>query len=304
MMTTYHEPVLLKESVDALDIKENGLYVDATYGGGGHSKEILCRLGKKGKLLVIDQDQDALANASDDPRCIHVRHNYRYMYHFLRYYGMFPVDGVLADLGISSHQIDEAERGFSIRFNAALDMRMSRESELTAAGILNSYPEADLVKVFSEYGEVFNSKTLARKIVEARASGPINEIDEFKKIMAPVADRMHESQYYAKVFQALRIEVNDELGSLKELLVQCISSVRPGGRLSVITYHSLEDRIVKNFISKGRFEGEVEKDLFGNVPDLAFVAVNKKPVTAGEDEIQQNPRSRSAKLRIAERRLT
>ncbi len=304
MMTTYHEPVLLKESIDALNIKEDGLYVDATYGGGGHSKEILSRLGKKGKLLVIDQDQDALANASDDQRCIHVRHNYRYMYHFLRYYSMFPVDGVLADLGISSHQIDEAERGFSIRFNAALDMRMSREADLTAASILNNYSEVELVRVFSEYGEVFNSKTLARKIVEVRSSSPINEIDELKKIMAPLADRLHESQYYAKVFQALRIEVNDELGSLKELLVQCIPSIRPGGRLSVITYHSLEDRIVKNFISKGKFEGEVEKDLFGNTPDVAFTALNKKPVTAAESEIQNNPRSRSAKLRIAERSMS
>lgn len=292
----------MQESVDALNIKEDGLYVDATYGGGGHSNEILRRLGKKGRLLVIDQDKDAMKNATDDPRCIYVRHNYRYMYHFLRYYNMIQVDGVLADLGISSHQIDEAERGFSIRFNAALDMRMSRESELSAADILNTYSESELVRVFSEYGEVFNSKTLARKIVEARASGPLTEIDELKSVMAPVADRIHESQYYAKVFQALRIEVNDELGSLKEMLTQCIRVIRPGGRLSVITYHSLEDRIVKNFIAKGKFEGEVEKDMFGNVADLAFTALNKKPVTAGDNELGTNPRSRSAKLRIAERR--
>ena len=303
-MTTYHEPVLLQESVDALNIKEDGVYVDATYGGGGHSREILRRLGKKGKLLVIDQDEDALTNASNDPRCIHVRHNYRYMYHFLRYYSLIPVDGVLADLGISSHQIDEAERGFSIRFNANLDMRMSRESLLTAAIVLNTYSEQDLVSVFSQYGEVFNSKTLARKIVEARAVSSIQEIDQFKTIMAPIADRVHESQYYAKVFQALRIEVNDELGSLKEMLTQCVATVRPGGRLSVITYHSLEDRIVKNFIAKGKFEGEVEKDLFGNVPDVAFTALHKKPIIAGEKEIQENPRSRSAKLRIAERRAS
>ena len=303
-MTTYHEPVLLQESVDALNIKEDGVYVDATYGGGGHSREILRRLGKKGKLLVIDQDEDALTNASNDPRCIHVRHNYRYMYHFLRYYSLIPVDGVLADLGISSHQIDEAERGSSIRFNANLDMRMSRESLLTAAIVLNTYSEQDLVSVFSQYGEVFNSKTLARKIVEARAVSSIQEIDQFKTIMAPIADRVHESQYYAKVFQALRIEVNDELGSLKEMLTQCVATVRPGGRLSVITYHSLEDRIVKNFIAKGKFEGEVEKDLFGNVPDVAFTALHKKPIIAGEKEIQENPRSRSAKLRIAERRAS
>jgi len=300
-MTTYHEPVLLKESVDALNIKEDGLYVDATFGGGGHSAEILKRLGSKGKLIVFDQDLDALANAPDDSRCIFVRHNYRYLYHFLRYYSMIPVDGILADLGISSHQIDAAERGFSIRFNASLDMRMSRDKELSAAEILNTYSESELVRVFSEYGEVFNSKTLARKIVEARIAAPIKEIDEFKTVIAPLVDRLHESQYYAKVFQALRIEVNDELSSLKELLIQCIRTIKPGGRLSVITYHSLEDRIVKNFISKGKFEGEVERDMFGNTPDLAFSAVNKKPLTAGDTEINSNPRSRSAKLRIAER---
>jgi len=303
-MTTYHEPVLLKESVDALNIKENGLYVDATFGGGGHSAEILRRLGSKGKLLVFDQDLDALANAPDDPRCIYVRHNYRYLYHFLRYYSMIPVDGVLADLGISSRQIDAAERGFSIRFNATLDMRMSRDSEVSAADILNTYSETELVRVFSDYGEVFNSKTLARKIVEARAEKQIQEIDDFKLLMAPIADRVHESQYYAKVFQALRIEVNDELGSLKELLTQCIRTIKPGGRLSVITYHSLEDRIVKNFIAKGKFEGEVEKDMFGNSPDMAFSAVNKRPLTAGNAELNANPRSRSAKLRIAERNIS
>ncbi len=300
-MTTYHEPVLLQESIDALNIREDGLYVDATFGGGGHSAEILSRLGKKGRLLVIDQDLDAMENAPNDPRCIYVRHNYRFLYHFLRYYAMIPVDGVLADLGISSHQIDAAERGFSIRFNAALDMRMSRDSSLSAADILNNYSEPELVRVFSEYGEVFNSKTLAKRIIEARALKPIHEIDEFKAVMSPVADRMHESQYYAKVFQALRIEVNDELGSLKEMLTQCIRAIRPGGRLSVITYHSLEDRIVKNFIAKGKFEGEVQKDMFGNVPDVAFKSVNKKPLTAGEQEVSENPRSRSAKLRIAER---
>ncbi len=301
-MTTYHKPVLLQESVDALNIREDGLYVDATYGGGGHSAEILRRLGKKGRLLVIDQDKDALAQAPDDPRCVFVRHNYRYLYHFLRYYKMSPVDGVLADLGISSHQIDEAARGFSIRFNAPLDMRMSRDSELSAATIVNTYPEMDLVRVFSEYGEVFNSKTLAKRIVDARKDHEILEIDDFKELIAPVADRIHESQYYAKVFQALRIEVNDELGSLKEMLTQCIRTVKPGGRLVVITYHSLEDRIVKNFISKGKFEGELQKDLFGNTPDVAFSAVNKKPIVAGENEVLDNPRSRSAKLRIAERR--
>jgi 16S rRNA (cytosine1402-N4)-methyltransferase len=302
MMTTYHKPVLLIESVDALDIKEDGWYVDATYGGGGHSAEILRRLGPKGKLLVFDQDMDAMEHAPDDKRCIYVRHNYRYLYHFLRYYGMMQVDGVLADLGISSHQIDAAERGFSTRFNATLDMRMSRDSDLQASTILNTYSENDLVRIFSTYGEVFNSKTLAKRIVEARKLQPINEVDEFKAIMSPIADKVHESQYYAKVFQALRIEVNDELGSLKEMLTQCIRIIKPGGRLSVITYHSLEDRILKNFIAKGKFEGDVEKDMFGNAQDVAFGAVNKKPIIASEDEINENPRSRSAKLRVAERK--
>ncbi len=300
MMTTYHKPVLLKESVDALNIKEDGLYVDVTFGGGGHTAEILRRLGAKGRVLVVDQDEDAMANITKDPRCIFVRHNYRYLYHFLRYYNMIPVDGVLADLGISSHQIDEAERGFSIRFNAALDMRMNRESVLSAADIINTYSETDLVKIFSEYGEVFNSKTLAKRIVEGRNTR-IESIDDFKQLIAPVADKIHESQYYAKVFQALRIEVNDELGSLKEMLTQCTRVIKPGGRLSVITYHSLEDRIVKNFIAKGKFEGEVEKDIFGNFANVAFSSVTKKPITAEENEVIENPRARSAKLRIAER---
>jgi 16S rRNA (cytosine1402-N4)-methyltransferase len=303
MMTTYHEPVLLKESVDALNVREDGVYVDATFGGGGHATEILKRLGKKGRLLVIDRDLDAMRNFSGDSRCVFVRHNYRYLYHFIRYYSLIPIDGLLADLGISSHQIDEAARGFSFRFDAPLDMRMSHESRLTAATILNSYSEEELVRIFSSYGEVSNSKTLARKVIQFRAVESFQTINQFKEAVTPIADRGNESQYLAKVFQALRIEVNDELGSLKEMLTQCIRVIRPGGRLSVITYHSLEDRIVKNFIGRGRFEGEPEKDMFGNMPETPFMALNKKPIEAQEEEIASNPRSRSAKLRIAERRM-
>jgi 16S rRNA (cytosine1402-N4)-methyltransferase len=301
MTTTYHEPVLLTESVEALQIRKDGVYVDATFGGGGHSRAILDKLGENGRLIAFDRDEDALKNAPDDKRFILVRHNYRYLKNFLRYHNCFPVDGILADLGISGWQIDEAERGFSIRFDAGLDMRMNRESELTAASVLNTYPEDELVRIFSSYGEVFNAKTLARRISEKRKSNSIQRITEFKEILAPLADRQHESQYYAKVFQALRIEVNDELGSLKDFLAQCQQVLKPGGRLVVIAYHSLEDRLVKNMMTKGKFEGEVETDLFGNRRDNFFRVINKKPVEASSEELQKNPRSRSARLRIAEK---
>ncbi|HRH65955.1 MAG TPA: 16S rRNA (cytosine(1402)-N(4))-methyltransferase RsmH [Bacteroidia bacterium] len=301
MTTSYHEPVLLRESVDALDIIADGVYVDVTFGGGGHSREILGRLGPKGKLVAFDQDEDAQKNTIHDPRFILVRHNYRYVLQFLRYYGLLPVDGLLADLGISSFQIDEAAKGFSIRFNAPLDMRMNQQSELTAARVVNEYTEQDLLRVFSEYGEVRNAKSLVRRIAEERKGRVIDEIEDFKARIAPCVDRQHESQYYAKVFQALRIEVNDELGSLKELLIRSAEIIKPGGRLVVIAYHSLEDRLVKNFITRGKFEGEAEKDLFGNTTDLPFRALTKKPLEAGVVETERNPRARSAKLRIAER---
>jgi 16S rRNA (cytosine1402-N4)-methyltransferase len=301
MTTTYHEPVLLTESVEALQIRKDGVYVDATFGGGGHSRAILDQLGRNGKLIAFDRDEDALKNAPDDERFILVRHNYRYLKNFLRYHSCFPVDGILADLGISGWQIDEAERGFSIRFDAGLDMRMNRESELTAASVLNTYSEDELVRIFSSYGEVFNAKTLARRISEKRKSNSIQRVTEFKEILAPLADRQHESQYYAKVFQALRIEVNDELGSLKDFLAQCQQVLKPGGRLVVISYHSLEDRLVKNMMTKGKFEGEVETDLFGNRRDNFFKVINKKPVEASAEELQKNPRSRSARLRVAEK---
>jgi len=292
---------MLKECIDALGIVENGVYVDVTFGGGGHSREILRRLGPKGKLIAFDQDEDAQRNRISDPRFVLVRHNYRYIRQFLRYYDVLPVNGLLADLGISSYQIDEASKGFSIRFNAPLDMRMNRQGSLTAARVLNEYPERELVRVFSDYGEVRNAKSLVRLILEMRMEKKIEEIEDFKQRISSVADRQHESNYYAKVFQALRIEVNDELGALKELLIRSAEVVAPGGKLVVMAYHSLEDRLVKNFIARGKFEGETEKDLFGNAIQVPFRALTKKPLEAGEEEINRNPRARSAKLRIAER---
>ena len=292
---------MLRESVDALEIKKDGVYVDVTFGGGGHAKAILEKLGDKGRLFAFDQDEDAIKNIIIDKRLTLIRHNYRYLKNFLRYYDALPVDGILADLGISSYQINEAERGFSLRFNASLDMRMNRESLLTAADVVNTYSENELVKIFSGYGEVFNAKTLARKITSSRKEKKIKDINEFREAIIDCVDKQNENQYYAKVFQALRIEVNDELESLKSMLAQSAQVLSSKGRLVVISYHSLEDRLVKNIISKGKFEGEIEKDLFGNVSDSLFSAVNKKPIEATEEETKRNPRARSAKLRIAQR---
>lgn len=297
----YHEPVLLQESVEALNIIAGGIYVDATFGGGGHSKEILKRLSAQGKLFAFDQDADAAKNKISDKRFMLIGHNFRYTKRFLKYYDALPVNGLIADLGISSHQINVAERGFSIRFDAALDMRMNKETELTAATVINEYSEENLVQLFSEYGEVRNARTLARKIVEARKQKQIKTISEFKSAVESCADRGMENQYFAKVFQALRIEVNNELGVLKDLLMQCPDVIMKGGMLVVISYHSLEDRLVKNFIAKGKFDGEVEKDIYGNPAGVPFKAVNKKPVLPSEEELKRNPRARSAKLRIAER---
>jgi 16S rRNA (cytosine1402-N4)-methyltransferase len=302
MTGAYHNPVMLEECIDALEIKPSGVYVDVTFGGGGHSQAILNKLGSNGRLIAFDRDEAASANAIADERFTLVNHNYRYLKNFLRYYNAIPVDGILADLGISSHQIDEASRGFSIRFNAPLDMRMSRESALTAADVINTYEETELVRIFSKYGEVFNAKTLAKKIVEARNGKSITDIDEFRGVISTCADKLHESQYFAKVFQALRIEVNEELDSLKEMLEQAAFTLCSGGRMVVISYHSLEDRLVKNLISKGKFEGEVEKDLFGNAENVPLVAITKKPMEASEMEVKKNPRARSAKLRIAEKK--
>lgn len=300
-MTTYHEPALLNECIEAMQIQPDGVYVDVTFGGGGHSKEILKRLGENGRLIAFDQDEDAERNKIIDKRFVLVKQNYRFLKKFLRYYNVIPVSGILADLGISSYQIDEASRGFSIRFDADLDMRMNRSGKTTAADILNKYSETKLIAVFSEFGEVHNSKTLAKKIVDYRKGEKFKTIDQFKSAISSCVDKAAESQYYAKVFQALRIEVNEELESLKEMLEQSAEVLTPGGRLVVLSYHSLEDRLVKNIIAKGKFEGESEKDLFGNVKGSPFSPINRKPIEASSEEKVSNPRSRSAKLRIAEK---
>ena len=295
----YHTSVLLHECIEGLAIKPDGVYVDVTFGGGGHSAAILEKLGKKGKLFAFDQDQDALQNAPDDDRFTLVHANFRDLKRFLRLHNALGVDGILADLGVSSWQFDTAERGFSYRFDGPLDMRMNRFAEKTAAQVLNTYSAEDLQKMFGEYGEVRNSKTLANAIVEQRSSQPLETIADLKSIAEQ--NRMGEAhKYLAQVFQAIRIEVNDELGALKDFLLQSIEVLNPGGRLVVLTFHSLEDRLVKNIIKNGNFEDEPVKDFFGHFK-LDLKAVNKKPVTASNEELKRNSRSRSAKLRIAEK---
>lgn len=293
----YHTTVLLHEAVDGLDIKPDGVYVDATFGGGGHSRLILEKLGPQGRLIAFDQDADAWKNKPDDDRLIPVTENFRYMQRFLRLHGYKEVDGILADLGVSSFQFDTAERGFSIRFDGPLDMRMDKRSELTAAKILQTYSEAQLLQIFEQYGEVRNSKQLAKHIVGNRKGTTVQTIASLKALLAPVM-RGNPNKYLAQVFQALRIEVNDELGVLKELLQQAAKSLKPEGRLSVISFHSLEDRIVKHYIKRGRWDEakEYEEEIR---PMLR--PVNAKPIEPTEDEIKRNPRSRSARLRIGER---
>lgn len=299
-MSTYHIPVLLHESVSGLDIKESGVYVDATLGGGGHTREILSHLGPKGRLMVFDRDSDALANAPKDERVIVVHNNFRYVHHFVQYYGFEGVDGILADLGVSSHQFDTSERGFSFRFDAPLDMRMNTKSKRDAKAILNEYDEEEIAKLLKLYGEVDNSRKVANLICSARAKSPITTTGELtealKKVLPPVA----EHKFLAKIYQALRIEVNGEMESLQYFLKGAERSLKPGGRLSVITYHSLEDRMVKNFIKTGSIDGNEEKDLYGR--RLATIkSVNKKPILPPDIEIAQNTRARSAKLRIGEK---
>jgi len=295
----YHTPALLNETIDGLNLKSDGVYVDVTFGGGGHSREILSRLGPNAKLLGFDQDEDAVKNVLDDERFIFVRSNFRYLTNFLRYHNIEKVDGILADLGVSSHHFDEAERGFSFRFDGALDMRMNTKSPLTAAVLLNTYSEEQLADVFYLYGELHNSRKIARTIVNARTSNPFDRIFPFIEVLKPFFGREKEKKDMARVFQALRIEVNKEMDVLKSLLEQSLSVLKPEGRLVVLTYHSLEDRLVKNFIRSGNFEGKIEKDFYGNV--LApMKAVNNKVIIADEAEINKNPRARSAKLRVAE----
>lgn len=298
----YHIPVLLKESVDGLDIQPDGVYLDLTFGGGGHSREILRRLGTDGCLLGFDQDEDALANVPEDDRFIFVNHNFRYLRNFMRYYGYEQVDGILADLGVSSHEFDEADRGFSFRFDAELDMRMNRRTDLTAAMVLNTYEEERLALLFRNYGEVENARRLAALIAGARKKQAIRTSEEFYRIVQPCIPKLKEKKYLAKIYQALRIEVNEELEALKEMMQQAMEVLKPGGRLVVITYHSLEDRIVKNFLKAGNADGKVEKDLlFGHIYHN-FESVNQKVIVPSEDEIQRNPRARSAKLRIARKK--
>ena len=297
----YHVPVLLMPSVDGMDIRPDGTYVDVTFGGGGHSREILSRLGDGGQLLGFDQDEDAEQNIVNDPHFIFVRSNFRYLHNFLRYHGIEEVDAILADLGVSSHHFDDCERGFSFRFDGALDMRMNKRAGYTAADIINNYDEERLADIFYLYGELKNSRKLASALVKARSKQKITTIAELLEVVKPFFGREREKKELAKVFQALRIEVNQEMEALKEMLYAATEALKPGGRLVVITYHSLEDRMVKNMMKTGNVEGKMEKDFFGNVQS-PFRLVNNKVIVPDEAEIERNPRSRSAKLRIAEKK--
>ena len=290
----YHTTVLLNETVDGLDIKEDGIYVDATFGGGGHSRLILSKLGPQGRLIAFDQDEDAWRNKPEDDRLIPVTENFKYLRRFLRLHGINEVDGILADLGVSSFQFDTAERGFSLRFDGPLDMRMDKRSELTAAEILRTYTEPQLHKLFEQYGEVRNSKQLAKHIVDNRKAMKITTIAALKAMLAPVMRGGNPNKYLAQVFQALRIEVNDELGVLKDFLQQAAQSLKPGGRLSVISFHSLEDRIVKQYIKRGVWDDNEESK-------LVLRPINNKPIEPTEQELKANNRARRARLRIAER---
>ncbi len=296
----YHNPVLLHASVDGLNIKPDGVYVDVTFGGGGHSKEILSRLGPNGKLFAFDQDEDALANALPDERFVLINENFRYLKRFLRFHNVKGVDGILADLGVSSHQFDVAERGFSTRFDAGLDMRMSQKNDLNACKVVNEYDESNLKRVFLDYGELKNAPALAKTIVEARDGQPIKTTDELKEVLAKFLPERVRNKILAQIYQAIRIEVNQEMDVLKEFLEQSLEILKPEGRLSVISYHSLEDRLVKRFIKNGMFEGEPEKDFFGNF-SVPFKTVGKL-IVPDQAEIKSNNRARSAKLRIAEKR--
>jgi len=297
-MTSYHNPVMLQECIDGLNIRKDGTYVDVTFGGGGHSKEILKHLDKDGALLAFDQDADAQQNLIDDERFTFIDQNFRYLKNFCRLHNAISVDGILADLGVSSYQFDQAERGFSIRFDAELDMRMNQSAALSAKEVINNYSEAELHRIFGIYGEIQNAKSLANTVVTARLNAPIVTVNDLKNAISARIPRGKENKYLAQVFQALRIEVNQELEALKDFLIQSADVLVSGGRLVVMSYHSLEDRLVKNFIAKGKFSGDVEKDFFGN-DQKPFDAVSRGAITASEEEININNRARSAKLRIA-----
>jgi 16S rRNA (cytosine1402-N4)-methyltransferase len=297
----YHVPALLNESIDGLNVLPSGIYVDVTFGGGGHSREILNRLGENGRLLGFDQDEDAIANVIRDNRFTFVRSNFRYLKNFLRYHDINQVDGVIADLGVSSHHFDDSVRGFSFRFSGDLDMRMNKGAILNAADILNEYQEDRLADVFYKWGELKNARKIASSVVEYRAKKKIEKTDDLLEIVSPFTRRDKEKKILAQTFQALRIEVNREMDALTEMLMQSLDVLKPGGRLSVISYHSLEDRLVKNFFRTGNFEGNLEKDFFGN-PLTPFETINRKVIVPTDEEQKNNPRSRSAKLRIAEKK--
>jgi len=299
--TEYHIPVLLNEVIEGLAIKPNGIYVDCTFGGGGHSKVILSLLNKEGKLIVFDQDEDAKANVPNDDRVLFIPQNFIHLQRFLRLHKVSRLDGILADLGVSSHQFDEAERGFSIRFDANLDMRMDKRQTLTAASILKNFTEVQLHKMFEKFGEVTNAKTLAKTIIEQRTIVPIKTIAEFKKAIH-TAVKGNPQKYLAQVFQALRIQVNSELEVLQNLLQQIPSILKPQGRAAIITFHSLEDRIVKNFFKTGSITEGEKDDVYGTKPNNPLTIITKKPITASTEELKQNARSRSAKLRVAEKK--
>jgi 16S rRNA (cytosine1402-N4)-methyltransferase len=295
----YHNPVLLKESVDGLNINPDGVYVDVTFGGGGHSKEILSRLSEKGKLFAFDQDKDAQLNCIDDPRFTLIQENFRFIKRYLRFHGIKKVDGVLADLGVSSHQFDEAERGFSTRFDAELDMRMNQDDALSAYQIVNEYDEEKLSNVLFQYGELRNARAIAKKIVEKRMEAPIKTSFQLKEVLAQFIPKAKEHKVLAQIFQGIRIEVNQEIEVLKEFLLQIPELLNEDGRLSVISYHSLEDRLVKRFMRDGLFEGQPEKDFFGNITVPMKNA--EKLIVPSSKEIKENNRARSAKLRIAKK---
>ncbi len=300
--SSYHIPVLLHETIQGLAIKPNGVYVDATFGGGGHSREILKLLGDNGKLFVFDQDADAKKNVPEDNRVVFIQQNFRHLQKFLRVQKITKVDAILADLGVSSHQFDEAERGFSIRFDGALDMRMDVRQTKTAAEVIATYSASQLHKLFERYGEVTNAKTLAKTIVSKRQTALIETIRQFKQAVAEDV-KGNPNKYFAQVFQALRIEVNDEMGALQELLASSIDLLNTNGRIAIITFHSLEDRIVKNFFKNGALEQQEADEVFGTRPNNPLKIVTKKPIVASEEELKRNTRSRSAKLRVAEKIL-
>lgn len=299
MNASYHIPVMAAESIEALNLQNGSIVVDATYGGGGHSKLILEKIGS-GKLFAFDQDKDAAANLPDDSRLVFVRHNFRYLKNFLRHFGTEWVDAVFADLGVSSHDFDSPGRGFSFRHEGALDMRMNQNAKTDAVEILNDYPPEMLERIFRMYGEIRNAGKLASVICEKRATRKITSTLQFREMVLECAPRGIENKYLAQVFQAIRIEVNDEMAALKEFLLASESVLKPGGRLVIITYHSLEDRLCKNFMKTGNFEGKTEKDFYGNVKS-PFKIINRKVIVPGAEELAGNPRSRSAKLRIAEK---